>query len=280
MSLQLSYDVVQRFYFIELIIFWEGRLTTNHLQQHFNISRSSASKYIQDYLQCYPHSLVYNASKKGYEQTAKFTPTQGLSDLGSYLNIAAQSMQSHVLNHFTSMASPLVPVQPSKIMGILQALKYKQRIDVGYVSLSSPEFESRIISPHNLVFDGSRWHVRAYCEKNRDFRDFVLTRFNGDCEIEGDGLFAQQHDTLWQTILNVSIEPDPRLTQNKAHIIALDHQMTLQPNGHYKRTLQVRAALLLYLLKQLRVDSYQANPAAQQIILSPDCLAELQPYMP
>ncbi|WP_372761885.1 WYL domain-containing protein [Pseudoalteromonas sp.] len=280
MSLQLSYDTVQRFYFIELIVYWEGRLTTNHLQQHFNISRSSASKYIQDYLHHYPHTLVYNASKKGYEQTAQFTPTQGLSDLSSYLNITAQSMQRHILNHFTSMVSPLVPVKPDKIMGVLQALKHQQRIDVGYASLSSPEFESRIISPHTLVFDGSRWHVRAYCEKNRDFRDFVLTRFNGEYEIEGDAAFAQHHDTLWQTLLNVSIEPDPRLPANKAHIIALDHQMTLQPNGHYKRTLQVRAALLLYLLKQLRVDSYQTNPAAQQIILSPDCLAALQPYMP
>jgi predicted DNA-binding transcriptional regulator YafY len=280
MALNISYDIIQRFHFIELIVYWEGRLTTNHLQQHFNISRSNASKYIQDYLQRHAHFLAYNPSKKGYEKTANFTVAYGPSDLGCYLSIATQSMQSNVLNHFTTMASPLVPVQPYKVMGILQALKNKQRIDVGYASLSSPEFESRIISPHNLVFDGSRWHVRGYCEKNRDFRDFVLTRFNGDCDIEGEALFGQQHDTLWQTMLNVSIEPDPRLTPSKAHIIALDHQMTLQPNGHYKRTLQVRAALLLYLLKQLRVDSYQANPAAQQIILSPDCLAALQPYMP
>lgn len=35
----LNYNTQQRFHFIELIIQWEGRLTTNHLQQHFGISQ-------------------------------------------------------------------------------------------------------------------------------------------------------------------------------------------------------------------------------------------------
>ena len=34
-----NYNTQQRFHFIELIIQWEGRLTTNHLQQHFGISQ-------------------------------------------------------------------------------------------------------------------------------------------------------------------------------------------------------------------------------------------------
>ncbi|MBH0058569.1 WYL domain-containing protein [Pseudoalteromonas sp. SWXJZ94C] len=280
MITHLNYDFVKRFHFIELIVFWENRLTTKHIQQHFNISRSSASKHIQDYLKLYPDFLVYNNSKKGYQATKHFIPKYGAQDLGTYLHITQQGIQSEYYNHFTAMQSPLVPVNPKRVSGILHALKHKQRIDVGYASVSSPEFESRIISPHNLVFDGTRWHVRAYCEKNRDFRDFVLTRFNGECEIEGPAEYDQQHDTLWQTQLTVGIEPDPRLTANRARIIALDHQMNQQSNGNYKRNIKVRAALLLYLLKQLRVDSYQANPEAQQIILSPDCLSGLQPYMP
>lgn len=280
MIAHLNYDLVKRFHFIELIVFWENRLTTKHIQQHFNISRSSASKYIQDYLKLYPDFLIYNNSKKGYQATKFFVPKYGKKDLGTYLSITQQGIQSEYYTHFTSMQSPLVPVNPKRVSGILYALKHKQRIDVGYASVSSPEFESRIISPHNLVFDGTRWHVRAYCEKNRDFRDFVLTRFNGECEVEGPAKYDQQHDTLWQTQLTVSIEPDPRLTPNKARIIALDHQMNQDSNGNYKRNISTRAALLLYLLKQLRVDSYQTNPEAQQIILSPDCLAGLQPYMP
>lgn len=31
-----------------------------------------------------------------------------------------------------------------------------------------------------------RWHVRAYCEKNGDYRDFVLSRFRGEPELMDD----------------------------------------------------------------------------------------------
>ncbi|MBB1469655.1 MULTISPECIES: WYL domain-containing protein [Pseudoalteromonas] len=278
-SQPLNYNIQQRFHFIELIIQWEGRLTTNHLQQHFGISRSNASQLIQDYLALNPHSLIYNNSLKGYQASDNFIPKFKQLDLTNYLKTTQASMQDQS-KYLTWLNSPLAPIQPDKVRGVLQALKQKLRVDVGYASIASPEFESRIISPHNLVFDGTRWHVRAYCEKNQDFRDFVLTRFSGEYEFEGAAQFDQKHDTLWQTHLNVIIEPDPRLAQNKARIIALDHQMQLQPNGRYQRTLKIRAALLLYLLKQLGVVSYHVNPEAQQIILSPECLAQLQPYLP
>lgn len=279
MTPQFDYITKRRFHFIELIVYWEGRLTTNHLQTHFAVSRSSASQSIQDYLQFYPNSLCYNASIKGYEATKHFNPCQTELDLNTYLKLAYQSEDAYSYQHFTRLNSPLADIQPAKVKGVLQALNQQKRIDVGYASVSSPDFESRIISPHNLVFDGMRWHVRAYCEKNRDFRDFVLTRFNGEFEFEGPIQYDQSHDTLWQTQLDVVIEPDPRLTPERAHIIALDHQMSKQPNGRYQRTINVRAALLLYLLKQLRLDSYQAKPEAQQIILSPECLQTLKPYM-
>ncbi|MGL6360144.1 MULTISPECIES: hypothetical protein [Aeromonas] len=34
-----------------------------------------------------------------------------------------------------------------------------------YASLSSEEQSGSNIVPHTLVYDGIRWHVRAYCEK-------------------------------------------------------------------------------------------------------------------
>lgn len=279
MTPQFDYICQRRFHFIELIVHWEGRLTTNHLQKHFAISRSSASNIIQDYVRFHPDFLRYNSSLKGYQATEYFNPCLNELDLSAYLKIAKQSEYTVSLQQFTWLNSPLADIAPKKVRGVLQALNSQLRVDVGYASVSSPDFEARIISPHNLVFDGMRWHVRAYCEKNRDFRDFVLTRFNGEYEFEGNAEYDQSHDTLWQTQLDVVIEPDPRLTPERAHIIALDHQMTKQPNGRYQRTLNVRAALLLYLLKQLHLDSYQAKPEAQQIILSPECLEGLKPYM-
>lgn len=41
-----------------------------------------------------------------------------------------------------------------------------------------------MISPHILIYTSMRWHVRAYCEKNRTYRDFVSSRFRGAPEFE------------------------------------------------------------------------------------------------
>ena len=52
-----------------------------------------------------------------------------------------------------------------------------RRVDVDYISLSSPSVRGRIIVPHSIVYDGVRWHLRAYCEEKKNYRDFVLSRY-------------------------------------------------------------------------------------------------------
>lgn len=54
------------------------------------------------------------------------------------------------------------------------------------MSFSTPDGETRLIAPHTLIYTGMRWHVRAYCERNRDYRDFVLSRFRGIPELMDD----------------------------------------------------------------------------------------------
>jgi len=41
----------------------------------------------------------------------------------------------------------------------------------------------RLIEPHTLVYTGMRWHARAYCEKNGQYRDFVLSRLHGQPDL-------------------------------------------------------------------------------------------------
>jgi predicted DNA-binding transcriptional regulator YafY len=49
-KLFLRWDLILRYRMIEVIVLWEGRLTTNHLQDAFGISRSQASKVINQYI--------------------------------------------------------------------------------------------------------------------------------------------------------------------------------------------------------------------------------------
>lgn len=111
--------------------------------------------------------------------------------------------------------APLRSLNPTQIRPILRAIRENLSIDIGYISLSSPNYLDRIIQPHALIFDGLRWYVRAFCNKNQQYRDFNLSRFNGNATFEGKATNLAIHDERWNTQVNIIIALDPRLNQQQ-----------------------------------------------------------------
>lgn len=276
---ELNREQRQCFAFIEIILQWEGRLTHQHLQQEFGFGRSKTKKVLAEYTELQPNNLSYDASLKGYTPSEHFIPKFTNGHIDEY----CRSGLSDVIG-IQLLEAPLRNIDPNLIRPVLRAIRNNQRLDIGYQSLSSPDYESRIISPHSLVFDGLRYHVRAYCEKNNAYRDFVLSRFCFESdglkpEFEGPSEFIQEQDQEWNTRLVLSIEPDIRLNDQQKRIIALDYQMQQNEHGNWYREIPVRAALARYLLQRLRLDQYQQKPEAQQIVISQSCWREFEPYL-
>ena len=281
----ITHQQRQAFKRIELIAQWEGRLNTNQLTESLGITRQSASKLINEYKAFCPHNLAYNNQQKCYEPTAEFSPRISSGLLDDYIAISPNVAGAH-LSDIPTHASLLrlgsghnTPAA-SVVRPIIQAIKNRQRLDIAYASITSPDFEERIISPHTLIHDGHRWHTRAWCEKNNDFRDFVLTRIRDVFNREGPAEQGREQDTGWNTWIEFSIEPDPRLDNARRTIVALDYGMQPNASGTLQRHYRVRAALLIYWLQQLRVDRYRERPEAQQIILSPYSQRELESWLP
>ena len=68
--------------------------------------------------------------------------------------------------------------------------------------MSSPELAENRLCPHALVFDGLRWHARAFSYTHHEFRDFVLARMS----LAELGAFADidaSEDTLSHEFVNV-----------------------------------------------------------------------------
>lgn len=276
---ELTREQRQCFAYIEIIIQWEGRLTLQHLQQEFGFGRSKAKKLLNEYLELQPSNLIYDASLKGHKPSEQFTPAFTHGHIDEY----CRSELSDVIG-IQLLEAPLRNIDPNLIRPILRAIRNQQRIDIGYQSLSSPDYESRIISPHSLVFDGLRYHVRAHCEKNNGYRDFVLSRFCFESEalkpeFEGPSTNGKEQDQEWNTQLFLSIEPDNRLNEQQKRIIGLDYQMQQSEQSSWIREIPVRAALAKYLLQRLRLDQYQAIPEAQQIVISQSCRKTFEPYL-
>lgn len=265
----------KRFAFIELMMIWEGYVNAQHISKQFELGVKLAVHVIQKYKNLYPENIQYHAANESYVPAMNMVAQFTSGSLQDYVQLIANG------ESVTQLAMPSRNVNPMLVRPILQAIREQRRLNIAYASVSHPEFAQRTIQPHNLVFDGLRWHVRAYCEKNQGFRDFVLSRFSDESPSELlDGAdHYDLEDELWQTVLDVEIVPDPRLDENRCRIIALDYDMQSTATGFIK-VLQVRAALLMYLINRLGLDQYHNKPEAQQIIISPNCLQALKDYLP
>jgi predicted DNA-binding transcriptional regulator YafY len=268
------WEQLLRYRYIELISLWEGRLTTRKLCETFGIGRQQANKDLSNYrraLSC--GDLLYDAVGKHYSPSDDFAPilTRGLAS--EYLQLAAQQSDvQRILGHLpVTAASVEVVSAPSRelpaelVRPIIQAMTEHRRIDVDYVSLNNPDREGRIIVPHTLVWTGYRWHVRAWCEKNQDFRDFVLSRFRGEADLMEESHRLSEQDEDWQHIVTLTIAPDSRLSSEQQEVIAHDYNMS---GGRLE--IAVRAKLAPYLLQLLNVNTAELleDTRAQQLVLT------------
>ena len=268
------WEQILRYRYIELIALWEGKLTTRQLCETFGIGRQQANKDLSSYRRALTQGdLIYDATAKHYLPSSNFKPilTQGLAS--EYLQLAAQQSDVQcILGHLPVAAAavevvsaPSRELPPSLLRPIIQAITDCRRIDVDYVSLNNPDREGRIVVPHTLVWTGYRWHVRAWCEKNQDFRDFVLSRFRGEADLMDSSERNASEDNDWQKRVTLQVEPDPRLRVDQREVIAHDYNME---NG--RLLLTTRAKLAPYLLQLLNVNTGPLldDPRAQQLVLS------------
>lgn len=280
----LRWDLLLRYRLIEIIALWEGRLTTNHLCTAFGIGRQQASADINAYLSGMGKgNLEYDRVLKGYIPSADFHPQVTTGTADEYLHALArnndlsqtfETLQLQTPNTEV-LQLPIRDVKPALVRALVQAARTGKRLEVEYASLENPVPEGRIIAPHTLVYTGLRWHVRAWCEKNQAYRDFVLSRFRGTPEILNEvSEQSLQRDERWNKRVTVRIKPDSRLTPDQRKIIAQDYGMNRQV-----LRIETRMALVQYLLNLLRLDwkAINPDPKAQQIVI--DNLDEVKDWL-
>jgi predicted DNA-binding transcriptional regulator YafY len=281
---QVRWDLALRYRLIETVAWWEGRLTTGHLIQSFGISRQQASKDINTYINEHaPKNLTYDKQIKGYVPSKVFKPLFIDDSASAYLHLLYQNnaRAPHIEGlalayaHTKVLEVPDRSIKAEILRPLLKACRDHLRLDVDYVSLNSPEPEGRTIAPHTLVYTGMRWHVRAYCEKNREYRDFVLSRLRGVPDMREDETEnGIDGDEVWNTEVAVIIKPDGRLNKAQQAIIEVDFGMT---DGQL--VVPSRRALVMYVLQRYQIDpkNLNPNPEAQQIVVAN--LKELKPWL-
>ncbi|WP_274026689.1 WYL domain-containing protein [Vibrio parahaemolyticus] len=272
-STTVNQKTLLRYQVIEILAYWEGRVTTNHLCDCFDIGRQQASRTINSYIgEHAPDNLEYDMQIAGYTASKDFQPVFTKGSVDEYLNLLALNdrlVSKHNnsalgFREVTSILPPARAIEPIIMRAVVRAISKGSRLEVEYMSMNSTEPESRIIAPHSLVETPLRWHVRAYCEKNRAYRDFVLSRFIGEPEILDVSPNPSENDEDWNTSINLVLQANPKLNNHQKSLIEKDYGMT---NGEL--TIPSRLSQINYLLDTLglSVSRTNSNSNYQQVCI-------------
>lgn len=268
----MKWGVARRLAFIDFRLCWERRINRSDLIDFFGISPQQASADLQEYLERAQGQVEYDKSAKTYVATPGFTPKFVSTDPRSYLDQLAalhlgildrSSVFAETIPSFDTVDVPKRHIEPSTLVRLLDALRNRHEMEIQYQSMSSPDISWRTISPHAFAFDGFRWHVRAFCHKSQDFRDFVIARIvaiRNEKQTEVDA----SSDSEWNRYITITFGAHPKLTEAQRKAIEREYEMK---KG--EKTIKVRAALAFYYLQRLGLDKESETklPKTRQIVL-------------
>ena len=268
----LKWGVERRLEFIEFRLFWEGGVNRSDIIEMFDVSVPQASKDLTLYQERAPLNAIYDKSAKRYIASSEFRPCFLKPDAGEYLN-QLRSVSEQILEpsaswiaHLPPYGGPPIPVRgvvTETLRTVVAAIRSNHAIEVLYQSISSPEPRWRWIAPHAIGFDGFRWHVRAFCEADRTFKDFLLSRILGTKGSHPSPVVPDK-DADWNEHITLEIGPHPDLSDSQKKVIELDYGMR---DG--RASIPVRKALRYYAMRRLGldIDPKARAPQDQQIVL-------------
>lgn len=248
---QLNLPQQQRLHFIDFCLYYFGEIARADLIAQFQTGLASCTRDLALYKELAPQNLELRHQTKLYYRTNEFIALFAHDDaelLNRLSGAANQVLPERLQQHSYSLdAIRLLKPRSGLVPLILQAIYRQQAVTCRYVSLSSGE-QQRELVPHTLINNGHRWHVRAFDRQSGQFRDFVINRLL-ELTLLNDAAPAEQrsHDAAWQQICFIRLKPHPGHRYPQA--IALDYGMQQD-----ELQLEVRAAVLGYLLQQWQVD--------------------------
>lgn len=253
---------------VEVLLWWRGWAGRGDLAEGFGISAAQASGDFQRYVELNPGALVYQTRRKRYEGTPEMRCVLheprleeavwlfhgGAAPGGFWAERMDRPEGGPEIAAAVDVLHPLVRrAGPRVERRVFLAMGQGRRLRVRYASLSGGKAEWREIAPHALGHDGYRWHVRAWCLRNGDFRDFAPSRME-DAEWPGEVFERPVADAEWERLDTVVLVPHAGLTAEQRRAIELDYGMV---GGRLE--VRVRAAMKEYFLAHCRIPVVDAE---------------------
>lgn len=266
----LRWSVEQRVTFAARRLYWDGTINRDDLIRRFGVSANQATADLARLKEAYPDGFSYDTVARRYRAHPSFLPHEAdPTSLLRELRLVAEGHldpQDSVLAAAPALAIAELPersMDAAVLRPVLVAIRERQAISARYVSFQRPGERQRTLSPHALVFDGFRWHVRAHDAGDDSFKDFVIARLS---RVTPDGAW-QRHpaeDAAWNRLVTLEIAPHPRLDPHQKRVIARDYGM----DSRQRLLMKVREAVLFYVRRRFGLtEGHEKHPPKEQHIV-------------
>lgn len=277
----------QRLTMLKLLLIWEGRLNRGRLIDLFELGSNSASIWIREFREQHPDWLTWDTKTRSFHATSAAYKAWRASEprrfadatsLAQYLTLvglpyattSADPGKGGILAAFPDLSTP----SPQHFALISEAIRLGRAVQMTYRSMQNPAPHLRIISPHNLIRAGRRWHVRGYCHTRQDFRDYALGRIAGVKLLASQASKGEQDDKAWLTGVRVRLVAHPDLTPEQESLIRFEYF-----GNTAARVETCRGALVSYFIQDVRAATDVRKQLPPDYQLAVDNIEEVKPWL-
>ncbi|HUX82153.1 MAG TPA: WYL domain-containing protein [Halothiobacillus sp.] len=271
---------------LALLLRWEGLLNNKRLRDLFGVAIVRSSELIREFREQNPRCVKWDAVSRSFHATPEFyrrgqegehRGDEATDSLSRYLALVGlphamsdDADQSVVLSAFPDLSTP-----NSKIFAVLsEAARHQRAVQIMYRSMGEPTPHERVISPHSIVRAGRRWHARAFCSKNQQFRDYALGRISEVKLLNEAAEKTRGDDKAWMTEVPVRVMAHPKLSPAQEQVIRFEYF-----NGTAARVTTCRGALVNYFIQDIRaaIDPKTQLPPDFQLVI--ENIKEIKPWI-
>lgn len=223
---------------LETILTWEGEVDNARIRDILNVKPVWASRLLGELVQ----HMGTRAKRASAHAPLTFVDQKFNGSPDDYLQIVSGS------EFIEDARLDISSLQPDLFSKVIQATRRSRGLRISYRSMTNPLGSQRVVFPHAIVRVSRRWHMRAWCESRKEFRDFTLGRISEIEHFDAPSPKERDGDRDWVEKVNITVIAHPALTYEQQEMIRAEYF----PKAAARR-LTLRRCLADYVLRDLHI---------------------------
>ena len=242
----------ERLIFLDRCLTWRGMANRRDLIERFGISMAQAALDFRVYLDLARSTPpTYDPVRKTYIAASGHEPLAP-SSLTEAFDILVDEVEN---THSSALPRPERKADPTIIARLHQAIRSGKALHVRYTSMSSGADDGQWIAPTRFTSDGESVHVRAFCFKHGEYRNYLPIRIEHDSSFEEKLLVEPLPvDEDWNTRAVLWLRPKSGLSDLQAGVVRREFGF----EGEYLRV-ETRKALEFFFNRRWGLDEKGAR---------------------